>query len=560
MIRGTIHKTLKTAAVVTAMGFALQSFAPAANAAGKGPGWDDPNNWPEYHRSYNAWRFSPLDQINKKNVKKLKVAWIHQPGNITHGLQVTPIVIDGVMYYISADNNVWAVEAATGKTIWHYAAKLDPVSKEVFYLSANRSITVGRGKVFIGTVDGRWVALDQKTGKEVWSTQLTTIKKDGTLFSSSPVLAGDILFGGSTGGDQPQIGKIWGVNADSGKLVWTFETLKDDPKSWPGNSRAKGGGGAWLPGTYDPTTDTIYIGTSNAAPDYYRDERMGDNLYTASVLALNPKNGKLKWHYQEVPNDAWDFDSAYEALLVPHEGKQVLVHQNKNGFTFVMDKDTGKLQNVWQYAETVTWNKGINPKTGEIKEPLYPEVGKEKLFCPNLLGGRQWNQGAYNPNTKLWYLNGMEVCNTVTGAKQEDPASLSALTLGLSAINLVDPPGKKADGYLGAFDPYSGKVKWKKRFDLPPLSAVLTTGSNLVFMGDVRGVIYAFDGDNGNELWKFSAGSGVRGGPVSYAVNGKQYIAVPTGLGSHAVGFLAMRFPELKELPWGAAMVVFTLE
>ncbi|MBK7662025.1 MAG: PQQ-binding-like beta-propeller repeat protein [Sterolibacteriaceae bacterium] len=550
-----------SAATVIAAALAMLPLASSPARAESGPGYDDPNNWPQYHRSYNAWRFSPLSQINKSNVKKLKVAWIHQPGNITHGLQATPIVIDGVMYTISADNNVWAIDAATGKTIWHYTAKLDPVVKEVFYQSASRGVTVGRGKVFVGTLDGRFLALDQKTGKELWSTKLTDMRAEfGALFSAPPQLAGDILFGGTTGGDQPIIGKIFAVNADTGERAWTFEIPKDDPKSWPGDSRKKGGGSAWMPGTYDPTTDTIYIGTSNAAPDYYGDERKGDNLYTATVLALEPKSGKIKWYRQEIPHDTWDFDAAYEALLVPHEGKQVLVHLNKSGFVFVMDKDNGNLKNVWQYAENMNWTKGIDPKTGAISEMVRPEVGKQKLFCPNLLGARSWNHGAYNPKTRLWYSHGMEVCNTVTGAKQGEVETLSGLSLGLSEITLVDPPGKKADGYLAAFEPITGKVKWKKRFELPPISSVLTTGGGLVFTGDMVGNLYAFDADDGKQLWTFAAGSGARGGPVSYAVNGKQYIVIPTGLGSHVPGFLAGAFPQIKNLPGGAALISFTLE
>lgn len=554
------HKVLASAAaVVTAL--TMLALTPSPARAASGPGFDDPNNWPQYHRSYNAWRYSPLKQINKANVKKLKVAWIHQPGNITHGLQSTPIVIDGVMYTISADNNVWAINAATGKTIWHYTAKLDPVVKEVFYASASRGVTVGRGKVFVGTLDGRFVALDQKTGKELWSTPLTNMRAEfGALFSAPPQLAGNVLFGGTTGGDQPIIGKIFAVNADTGERVWTFEIPKDDPKSWPGESRKKGGGSAWMPGTYDPRTDTIYIGTSNAAPDYYRDERKGDNLYTATVLALDPKTGKVKWHRQEVPNDSWDFDSAYEALLIPHNGKDVLVHLNKSGFVFVMDKDNGKLENVWQFGENVNWTTGIDPKTGEIKDPNFPEVGVQKLFCPNLLGSRSWNHGAYNPTTRLWYSHGMEVCNTVTGAKQGEVEAINGLSLGLSEITLVDPPGKKADGYLAAFEPITGKVKWKKRFELPPISSVLTTGGGLVFTGDMRGNLYAFDADNGKELWTFAAGSGARGGPVSYAVDGKQYVVIPTGLGSHVPGFLAGAFPQIKNLPGGAALIAFTLQ
>ncbi|WER50940.1 PQQ-binding-like beta-propeller repeat protein [Cupriavidus sp. WKF15] len=530
--------------------------------AESGPGFDDPNNWPQYHRSYNAWRYSPLNQINRNNIKRLHVAWIHQPGVVTHGLQATPIVIDGVMYYIAADNNVFALDAATGKTLWHYKPKLAPITREVFYASASRGVTVGRGKVFVGTLDGRFVALDQKTGKELWSTQLTNQRAEqGALFSAPPQLAGNILFGGTTGGDQPIIGKIFAVNADTGERTWTFEIPRDDPNSWPGDSRSKAGGSAWMPGTYDPTTDTIYIGTSNAAPDFNREGRVGDNLYTASLLALDPKTGKLKWYRQEVPNDTWDFDAAYEALLVPDgHGKTALVHLNKNGFVYVMDKDTGAMRNAWQYAENMNWAKGVDPKTGLPIEPNYPETDKQKLHCPNLLGARSWNAGAYNPGTKLWYSQGMEVCNTVTSAKQGPTPGINTLTLGLSEITLTDPPGKKADGWLAAFNPLTGKQAWKVRFELPPLSNVLATGGGLVFTGDMVGNLYAFDADNGKELWKFNAGSGARGGPVSYAVNGKQYIAIPTGLGSHAPGFLTGAFPQIRDLPGGAAMMVFAVD
>ena len=558
---GSKMKSLASIAIAASM---IVLASPTVNAvAPPAAGADNPNNWPEYHRTFNAWRYSPLEQINKANVKKLKLSWIHQPGTITHGLQATPIVIDGVMYSIGPDNNVFALNAATGKILWRYTAKLDPIVKEVFYGSASRGVTVGRGKVYVGSLDGRFIALDQKTGKELWSTQLTNLKAEyGALFSSPPQLAGNVLYGGTTGGDQPIIGKIFAVNADTGERVWTFEIPKDDKNSWPGDSRKVGGGSAWLPGTYDARTDTIYIGTSNAAPDFNNDNRRGDNLYTATLLALDPKTGKVKWHRQEVPMDTWDFDAVYEALLVPDgKGGESLVHLNKNGFVYVMNKDTGAIKNAWQFTENMNWAKGVDPKTGLPIDPVYPETGKQKLHCPNLLGARSWNHGAYNPKTKLWYSHAMELCNTVTSAKSDDiPKGISALYLGLSEITLTNPPGKKGDGWLGAFDPLTGKQAWKIRFELPPLSSVLATAGGLVFTGDMVGNLYAFDADNGKELWKFNAGSGARGGPISYAVNGKQYIAIPTGLGSHAPGFMAGAFPQIKDLPGGAALLVFSLE
>lgn len=522
----------------------------------------DPNNWPEYHRTSNAWRYSPLDQVNKTNVKKLHVAWIHQSGFTANGLQATPIVVDGVMYYSAPDNNVYAVDAATGKQIWHYQPKLDSVVNEVFYVSANRGVTVGLGNVYLGTLDGRWVAIDQKTGQEKWSTQLTDPRKcTGCLFSSSPILAGKVLVGGHLGGDQPVPGRIFGVDAETGKLLWTFNNVKDDPKSWPGDTGKVGGGDSWLPGTYDAESDTVFIGVGNAAPDFYAEERAGDNLYTASLLALDPKTGKLKWYRQEIPNDQYDYDSAYEALIVDKDGREMIVHLNKSGFVFVMDKKDGKLENVWPLSETYNFVKTIDPKTGELIGRKKIEVGKESTICPDLFGTRSWNHGAYNPKSGLWYTNAMEVCNKVIPAKQDaSKLGIAGLYLGMDKLEVVPPPNQPASARLDARDPITGKLKWTVNYAMPGLGSVLTTGGGLVFNGDAVGIVHAYDADNGKELWNFNVGSGIRSGIVSYAVAGKQYIAVPAGQGSFAPGFLSPAFPGLKDLSGGDAVVVFSLD
>lgn len=557
-----LRRTASIAALAAATVLGVAGTVLAQSAVEKA-GLEDPNNWPQYHRTYNAWRYSPLDQINKDNVAKLKVAWIHQPGDMTHGIQATPIVQDGVLYYISAYNHVHAIDAATGAPIWDYKAKLDPISNDVFYIAASRGVTVGRGKVFVGTLDGRMLALDAHSGKEVWSTQLTDMKNCfGCLFSAPPQLAGDVLFGGTTGGDQPQRGKIYAVNADTGERLWTFDTIRNDPASWPGDTGEVGGGGAWMPGTYDPETDTIYIGTSNAAPDFFGEGRKGDNLYTASMLALDPKTGNLKWYRQEIPHDVWDYDSAYEALLVHRGGKDLMVHLNKSGFVFVMDKNDGALENVWPLSETYNFVKTIDPKTGELIGRNEPKVGETMILCPYLLGTRSWNHGAYSPKTGLWYTNAMEVCNEITAAKQEpeELKSLSSLFLGVEDLKAVPPPGRKADGRLDARDPVTGERKWTVPYEIPGLGSVLTTGGGLVINGDIEGTIHAYDDETGKELWSFRAGSGIRGGPISYAVNGKQYIVVPTGLGSHAPGFMVGAFPKVRDLPGGAALIAFTVD
>ncbi len=554
----TIRKLMLSASIASAVAVSgLVSTTVAADSSKVSP-----NDWPQYHRTSDAWRFSPLDQINVGNINKLKVAWIHQPGDIQMGLQATPIVIDGVAYYIGPNNNVFALDAATGKQIWHYQPELDEIVNEVFYVAASRGVTVGHGNVYIGSLDGRFIALDQKTGEEKWSTQITDLESCyGCLFSSPPQLAGDVLYGGTTGGDQPTQGKIFAVNAKTGKPMWTFDILqKDDPKSWPGDSGEVGGSGAWLPGTYDEKTDTIYIGTANAAPDFYGAERVGDNKWSASLLAIDPKTGKLKWGLQEIPHDVWDYDASYEALALKHNGKDVLVHLNKSGFVFVVDKKDGGIENVWPLAQNINFVDGINPKTGELGKRKPMPVGEETTICPYLLGARSWNHGAYNPSTGLWYTNAMEVCNVVVPAPQEhESVGLAGLYLGVSKLVAVPPPGGKASARLDARDPITGKLKWSIDYALPGLSSVLTTGGNLVFNGSPKGIIHAYNAENGKEVWNFNAGSGLRGGIVSYSVNGKQYILASTGMGSHAPGFMASAFPEMGGLPGGAALIAFTL-
>lgn len=549
-------------AIIAAATLSAPSPAGAVAHAIAGPGDADPDNWTQYHRTSNAWRYSPLEQINKGNVKKLRTAWIHQPGDITAGLISTPLVKDGVMYYVAPNNNVFALNAATGERLWAYQPKLDPVSSQSFYATLSRSLTIGHGNIYLGTMDGRFVAINEKTGKEVWSTQLTDLKKCfGCLFSSSPILAGDVLIGGSTGGDQPQRGKIYAVNAITGEKMWTFDTIRDDPKSWPGDTGEVAGGGAWLPGTYDAASDTVFIGTSNAAPDFYGDGRKGDNLYTATLLALEPKTGKLKWHRQEIPHDTFDYDSAYEALILKKDGKDVIVHLNKSGFVFVMDKADGKLENVWPLSQTYNFVKTIDPKTGELIGRKELPAGKESVLCPYLLGTRSWNPGAYNPKTGLWYTNAMEVCEVVVPGKQETKGmGIASLYLGVDKLEAIAPPGQPAEGRLDARDPLTGKLKWSVKYAIPGLGGVLTTAGGLVFNGDPAGYVHAYDAENGAELWKFQTGSGIRAGIISYAVNGKQYIAVPSGWGSLAPGFMASAFPKIKDLTGGAAMVVFALD
>ena len=536
----------------------LVGNASAADSMAKGT----TNDWPLYHGNAKSWRYSELGQINKTNVNRLKVAWIHQPGDITGGLQATSIVLNGILYYVSPNNKVHALDAATGRELWKYQAKLDPVAGEIFFTASSRGVTVAFGKVYLATLDGRVIALDQQTGKELWQTPLiNTRAQGGNNFTSPPTLAGKVLVMGPTSGDTAQRGRLYAVDTETGKKLWEFDTIREGEESWPGNTGNTGGGGAWLPGTYEAETDTLYIGTGNAAPDYYGAERQGDNRYTATMLALDPQTGKLKWHRQEIPHDVWDYDSAYEVVLFEKDGKKLLLHPNKSGFVWVMERDTGKLVNVWPYVKHINFVTGIDPKTGELLNRNEPKLNVESFICPTLLGGRSWNQGAYSPATHLWYSNKFEACNTVVAGKQ-NPAdlALSQLYFGVESVKLAPPPGEEASARLDAHDPLTGKVKWTVPYKAPGLGGILATAGGLVFNGDVFGVISAYDADNGKELWSFNGGSGIRGGIMSYAANGKQYIVVPTGLGSHAVDFLPGAFPNIREARGGAALIAFTVE
>jgi alcohol dehydrogenase (cytochrome c) len=563
--RTSSSKLLTTSAaigLVTFVGLSLFLGAETAFAQAPAPGTEDPNNWPQYHRTSNAWRYSPLEQINKANVGKLKVAWIHQGGDITMGIQETPIVVDGVIYSITANNRVSGIDAKSGQDIWRFQPKLDPLVKKVLMAPYSRGVAVGRGKVFLGTVDGRGIALDQKTGKELWQVQLTDFANcHGCNFTSPPVLAGDTLTFGSTAGDLAAAGKIFGVDAESGAKLWEFDTIKQDPKSWPGESGKYGGGGAWMPGTYDAEANTVYYGTGNPGKDFYGLDREGDNLYTDSIVALDPKGGNLKWYRQEIKHDVWDYDSASEVLLFKRDGKDLLVHLNKSGFVFVIDRSNGNIENIWRLSDTINFVKDIDKKTGELVGRVELETGKPTLICPWSGGARSWNAGAFSPKTGLWYTPANEICGTLTALVQKtDPYDYGTAHIGAEDLGKLSLVTGHTPGRIDARDPITGERKWSYEMKIPSFSTVLATGGGLVFIGDPLGSLRALDANDGKMLWGFNTGSGMRGGIVSYSAGGKQYILVASGWGSYVALGLPQVFPDLASEPSASTLIAFTLE
>ena len=457
----------------------LASPASAIDAARLQAADKTPNDWLTYHGDYKSHHYSALDQINADNIKNLGVAWTHMPGRSTRGLQSMPLVADGVLYYSGSYSRVFALDGATGKPIWSYFPELDEelVSMQT-HSPYNRGVALGDGKVFVGTVDGRLIALDMKTGKQVWDTKLIDSKKLTVGFTGAPLVVKDMVIIGSQGGEWTSRGPIFGVDVKTGQKKWEFFTVagtEDAKATWGNESWRTGGGGGWMPGGYDVETNTIWWGTANPAPLYdwagadwmKSGPRPGTNLYTSSVIALDPDTGKLKFYHQQLPHDAWDFDSAVgEFLMIDRDGRKLVVHPNKGGFIFVYDRANAKVQNVWRIASNINFVKDIDPKTGELIGRRDLSLGKASPpLCPAIPGAISWNSGSYNPKTGLWYKIVQEWCMEIE-VKKTTPITepMSQLNIGAD-FKLVPPPDGPARGHLDARDPVTGAKKWEVTFE-----------------------------------------------------------------------------------------------
>ena len=537
-------------------------------------------DWPSYGGTRMAWRYSGLDQINTSNVNRLRPAWIFQTGEYSDALQSTPIVINGVMYLSTNNSKVFALNAASGDLIWEYdypaASASDSsgdITNYVLHGAQNRGVAVAGGKVFLGTHDNYMVALDAKTGQELWKVNIDNARQCGCAPRGAPLVVKNTVIIGGTGGDGAHRGYLTAFNINTGRLAWRWYTIpakgEKGNDTWKGDSWKYGGGANWMTGSYDPELNLIYWGTGNAASDFYAGDRIvkgadpkrGINLYTASIVALDADTGKLKWYHQEIPHDVWDYDSAYEVILFDRviNGKlrKLLVHMNKSGLTFVLDRVTGKYINAFLANKVNTFVTGIG-KGGKLLGRREPVLGKAVDICPSgLAGGKSWNQMAYSPRTGLVYAPLLEICNTITAIKQE-PREGEFFAGGSGSVFL--PAGLKNYSHLDAFDAVTGKVKWSYPYHYVLLASVLTTAGDLVFSGKPDGKFFALDAKTGKQLWSFQTGAGNRGSAVSYAVNGRQYIATPTGWGTIVGPMAAGLFPKAgKNWRRGSTLIAFTL-
>src|SRR5215470_8523509 len=391
-------------------------------------------DWPHYGGTQLSWRYSALDQINAGNVKNLTPAWIFQTGDYAENLHSTPIVVDGVMYLISARAQVFALDAATGRVIWQYRypTPRSGIAGSHSDFIENRGVAVGNGKVFFGTKDNFLVALDQKTGREVWKVAVDDPKQCGCNITAAPLIVKDKVIVGGTGGDQAHRGYLTAFYAKTGRLAWRWYVIpgagEKGNETWKGDSWKFGGGAPWMTGSYDPALNLVYWGTGNAASDFYdgarapsADKSKETNLYTASVVALEADTGKLRWHYQEVPDDLWDFDSSYEVILMDREVRgrmrQLLAHMSKSGLTFVLDRATGEFLGVFSVPEVRNWISGVT-EDGKLVGRNEPKPGQLGDFCPSPAGVKNWNSMAYSPRTGFLYIPANEVCTSTTATNE----------------------------------------------------------------------------------------------------------------------------------------------
>ncbi|ABQ37903.1 MULTISPECIES: methanol/ethanol family PQQ-dependent dehydrogenase [Bradyrhizobium] len=525
-------------------------------------GATDTANVLNYGMGYNLQRFSPLTQINKDNAKNLVPVWNYSFAD-DRSEESQPLVYQGVLY-VTTHNATMAVDAKTGKQIWK--SKIDypaETPRVVCCGIINRGAALFDGKVFRTTLDANVIALDAKTGKELWRQKAADIK-EGYSMTVAPLVADGVVITGISGAEFGTRGFIDGWDPATGKHLWRTHTVPtpDEPggDTWKGDTWKLGGGSTWITGSYDPEQNTVFWGVGNPGP-FNAAVRPGDNLYTCSVLALDPKTGKMKWHFQFSPNNPFDYDAVAEMVLADMnvEGKptKVLMNANRNGFFYVLDRSNGKLLAANPYVK-VNWASSIDLKTGK---PVETDVtrdareGKKVTVYPSILGGKNWQPMSFNPQTGLAYANTL----VFGGHYKTEPATYKAgeWYLGMDLTDLWDwPEGPR--GQLKAIDPMTGKTKWEQPSDIPRFSGVLSTAGGVVFSGKLTGEFEAFDADSGKKLWQFQTGSGIEGQPVTWQQDGVQYVAVTSGYGG--VYSLFSGDERLANVPAGGSLWVFAVK
>jgi len=535
----------------------------------------DQAQWAVAGHDYGNTRFSPLNQINAENASKLQLVYSFSLASLRSN-ESSPIVIGNTLYVSTSwgPKYVYALDAATGARKWTYEPDIpDDVLQYACCDVNNRGVSYADGKLFVGRLDGKLSAIDAATGKELWTSTVVDYKQ-GSVITSPPLVVRDKVITGFGGGEYGVRGALQAFDTSNGKLVWQTFTVPapGEPGSdtWKGDTGLHGGGAAWLVGSYDPKSDTVYWGTSNPGPWNTGVRSTGDgnfgkltNLYTASTLALDPNTGKIKWHVQHTPADAWDYDGVNELVLadvkIGGADTPVMMKADRNGFFFVANRETGKVISAEKYV-FANWAKKWDINTSRAEEDADKRPGPghpAKGICPNLIGGKNWQPMSYNPQTGLVYIPTNNVC-------MDWSVSDISYKRGVFYLGAEFPTSEGPGGFLGelvAWDPVGNKKVWSIKEDLPFNGGTLTTGGNLVFQGNLHGEFRAIDAKNGSILWKKNLGSGVGAGPITYMVDGKQYVAVVVGRTAALPAFLGDIGKKMTAAaPEGGALFVFAVQ
>ena len=508
----------------------------------------DSANWLTHGRTYAEQRFSPLAEIRAENATQLGLAWSLELGT-NRGVEATPIAVDGFLFATGPWSVVYAVDARTGQMIWTH----DPQVPKSAGANAccdvvNRGVAVYKGRVYSGTLDGRLVALDAATGALVWQVQTTDTSRPYTITGAPRVVQGNVIIGNG-GAELGVRGFVSAYDAESGRLVWRFYTVPGDPSlpfeskhlemaatTWSGEWWKIGGGAtAWDSFAYDPDLDLLYIGTGNGSPwsRYARSPEGGDNLFVCSILAVRPATGELVWHFQTTPGDNWDYTSTQHMILadlvVRGAPRKVLMQAPKNGFFYVLDRATGEFLSAEPYVE-VSWAKGLDARGRPIEAPGLDYRKETKEIRPSPFGGHNWHPMSFHPGNKLVYIPAQEVpfFFRFDPKWKYDPSAWNTFT---DPTVLQEVPPELVSGHLLAWDPMAQREVWRAQYGLPWNGGTLATGGNLVFQGTADGRFIAYRASDGAKLWEAPAGTGVIAAPITYQVDGVQYVTVMAGWG-----------------------------
>jgi alcohol dehydrogenase (cytochrome c) len=511
----------------------------------------EPQNWFSYSGTVMSQRHSQLTQITPENVKNLEPQWIFQArsGEASNTkFEATPLVVDGILYTVQPPNDVVALDAATGRQFWIYSYAPSPAARPCCG-RVNRGLAISGDTLFMATIDGHLIAVDAKNGHPLWNVTVANAGA-GYALTLAPLVVKDKVIVGTAGGEYGIRGFLAAYDVKTGKEAWRFYTIpapgEPGHETWDKDSWQHGGASVWVTGSYDPETNLTYWGIGNPGADYNGDDRGGDNLYSNSVVALDADTGKLKWHFQFSPHDEYDYDSVQIPVLadMTWQGapRKVMLWANRNGFFYVLDRTTGKFLLGKPFVE-VSWASGLDANGRPIPAPGKAPTKEGILIYPGNQGGTNWYSPSYSPKTGLFYIptwasySSMFVRQDAEyveglrfgGGTGNGPKAGAAVAGANNAANFNYRKEDEGYGAVRAIDPHTGDMKWQFKMNDVTDAGILTTASDLLFSGGREGYFYALDARNGNLLWKFTVGAPVVSGPMSYSVNGKQYIAVSAG-------------------------------